>query len=147
MLKHARPSAVAFALSLLLACSGGTSDDGAQAGTPSSDAAAAYEEGLAALNSRRSQAETEAAVAAFERVIDADPEMAAAWSGLAQARMWLQWLYGVPDQLPEAEAAATRAAELAPDDKDTHLALGYVDYYGRGDLDSALGRLDRRSDR
>lgn len=130
---------VLFALPL--AACGGSSDEGAQAGTPSGEAAAAYEEGLAALNSRSNQAETEAAVAAFQRAIDADSELAAAWSGLAQARMWLQWNHRVAGQLPEAEAAAARAAELDPDAKDTHLALGYVDYYGRGDLDSALGHF------
>ena len=141
MLRLARPAVAVLACSLFHTACGGTSEDGAQPGTSSDEAAAAYEEGLAALNSRRSQGETEEALAAFQRATEADAEFAAAWSGVAQSRMWLRWIYGVPDQLTEAEAAAARAAELAPDSKDTHLALGYVDYYGRGDLSGALGHF------
>lgn len=132
---------LATAVVLLLLITGCGRGEGGDAGSSSEAAVAAYEEGMEALNRRSGLTDVEASVAAFERAVEADPEFTAAWSGLAQARMWLQWNLGVPDQLPLAEAAAARAAELDPDAKDTHLALEYVDYWGHGDLDGALGHF------
>jgi tetratricopeptide (TPR) repeat protein len=132
-----RSAAAILILSILLAGCADTSED-AEGASPPRAAVEAYEEGMDLLNRRLGRTDTEAAVAAFERAVEADPEYTAAWSGLARARAWLQWNLGVADQLPLAEAAAARADELDPDAVETHLALGYVDYWGHADLDGAL---------
>ena len=105
---------------------------------PSEEAVAAFDAATEAQNRRAGRADADAAVEGFERAVEIDPDFAAAWAGLAQARIWLEFNQGVAGQLAPAEAAAARAAELAPDAGETHLALGYIAYRGHGDLDGAL---------
>ncbi len=125
------------ALLSLGACAPG--GDSADAVSP--EALAAYESGREALERRRGRADADAALAGFERAVEADSEFADAWSGIAQARMWLLQNFGETGQLAGAEAAAARARELAPNASETHLALGYVAYWGKADFDGALAHF------
>jgi tetratricopeptide (TPR) repeat protein len=136
---HARTFCALCALSVMVTGCGPR--EGSDVAGGSDEAAASYELGREALDRRNGRADADAAVEGFERAVEADADFAAAWAGVAQARMWLQFNQGVPDQLASAEAAAARAAELAPDAVATHLALGYIDYWGHGDLDGALGHF------
>jgi len=68
------------------------------------------------------------APAMFRRAIELDPDYAHAHAGLADMLAQLVlWRFESPQaMLPEAERAANRALELAPDLAETQIALGHV---------------------
>ncbi len=94
---------VPFCLAGLAACGpdGGAPAD--QTGTSSVEAQAAYDAGSDFLQRRIGRADPDSAVANFRRAVELDPEYAAAWAGLSQAHMWLEFNQGVRDQLPLAQ--------------------------------------------
>jgi class 3 adenylate cyclase/TolB-like protein len=79
----------------------------------------------------------------FERAIELDPGFARAWGYLAycEARsVMCGWRDA--SELADAEAAARRAVELAPDDYSVHWDLAFV-HLNRGEFERALSEYDR----
>jgi TolB-like protein/Flp pilus assembly protein TadD len=76
----------------------------------------------------------------IEQAIALDSTYAAAWALLSQVRM--QRYFASEDRsaanLAAGRAAAERARRLAPDAPETHLALGYVAYWGSRDYAGAM---------
>ena len=133
------PRSGLVAFMLVAGCSGG--DTGAlteDGGTISAEALAEYTAGTEFFDRRIGRADADSAVARFGRAVELAPDHAASWAGLSQARMWLEFNQGVAGQLPLAQQAAARAETLAPDAAETHMAKGYVAYWGLADLDTAL---------
>jgi serine/threonine-protein kinase len=77
--------------------------------------------------------------AAFER----DPQFAEALALLARGRLLNYWLYydRRESELERARGEAERAVALRPDSAESHLALGYYNYYGRLDYEAALAEF------
>lgn len=78
------------------------------------------------MDKEMSEENLERAAALFRQAIEADPQYAAAWSGLSQALLeMVGWFYRDETEfLPEAWLAAERAVALNPNLTDAHLALG-----------------------
>jgi serine/threonine-protein kinase len=72
--------------------------------------------------------------------VEADPEFAAAWAALAQARAW-QIRNGVETDTTGAREALDRAAALAPEARETIVAQGVYLYYARADFVAADDRF------
>ncbi len=73
-------------------------------------------------------AEFEQAAALFQQAIEADPDYAPAYVGLAQA-YWIRWVWGVlsaDEAVPQALAAITRALQLDPHLAEAHAVLGQI---------------------
>jgi TolB-like protein len=68
----------------------------------------------------------DAAVGMFELALDFDPEYAPAHAGLADALTELYSIREDRELLARAEAAATRAVDLAPELAETHISHGHV---------------------
>jgi len=83
-----------------------------------------------------------AAIPLYRQAIDKDPKFALAWARLSYAESELAWFGGggqnVKQLTAQARTDAERALALAPDLSASQLALGYSDYWGRGDYASAL---------
>jgi TolB-like protein/cytochrome c-type biogenesis protein CcmH/NrfG len=83
-----------------------------------------------------------AAIPLYRESIEKDPKFALAWARLSYAESQLAWFGGagenVKQLIAQARADAERALALAPDLSAAQLALGYTDYWGRGDYDAAL---------
>ncbi len=93
------------------------------------EAAGEVEAGRALWSTRRGE-DLIASVPHFERATELAPELASAWSGLADS-LALLGLYGVwlpADSLPQAKAAALRALELDPALAQAHASLGLARY-------------------
>jgi TolB-like protein/DNA-binding winged helix-turn-helix (wHTH) protein/Flp pilus assembly protein TadD len=88
------------------------------------------------------------ALAYFNEAIDADPNYAQAYSGLADTYAVLgDWQYGVmstKEALPKAKAAAVKAVELDSSLSEAHTSLGYSLRAFDWDFDSA-GKEFRRA--
>jgi len=71
------------------------------------------------------------AIAYFDRAIDADPDYAKAYSGLADSYALLgDWEYGImtpQEAFPRAKAAATRALVLDDDLSEAHTSLAFIE--------------------
>lgn len=80
------------------------------------------------LIARRSEPSLRAAVEAFRKAVEADPDYAQAWSGLADGLALLPSFSPTPvgEVLPEARRAAERAVSLDPGLGEAHAALGLV---------------------
>lgn len=82
------------------------------------------------------------AIALYQQAVAADPGFALALARMSIVQSWLDHFGGGgmdQQQLrADARANAERAAKLQPGLADTQLALGYADYYGRGDYEVAL---------
>jgi TolB-like protein/Tfp pilus assembly protein PilF len=77
---------------------------------------------------RTAQAETDKAIALFERAVEIDPDFALAWAGLSRVHQ-VQAGYGfapIDDGFERARKAAQRAIALAPDLAEGHIELGLV---------------------
>lgn len=63
----------------------------------------------------------------FLKAIEADPDYALAWAGLAQTTVWLAtWAEDTPERRKEAEEASGRALALAPERAESHTARGHA---------------------
>ncbi len=75
-----------------------------------------------------SDADLEKALGYFEKALDADPQYARAWCGIAE--VWDVYGYTerrpVPDAYEKAKAAARKALELDPDLADAHAVLAHA---------------------
>ena len=97
-----------------------------------SEAMRLYERGRALLD-QRSAAGISSAILHFERAIDADPNLARAWTGLADALL-VQLTYGHsddPKNIERAELALQRAIDIDPDLAEAWTALGTLEYQRR----------------
>ena len=72
--------------------------------------------------------------------VAADPQFAAAWAALAQARAW-QVRQGVETDTTGARQALDRAAALAPEARETIVAEGVYLYYAKADFAAADARF------
>ena len=120
-------------------------DDGiVRQGTTNVDAYGLYLQGRFHLN-RRTATSLGLAAEAFSKAVEADPEYAPAYSGLADAHL-LQERYGVvaPGQsLPEAMRAAMRAVELEPTSAEAHASLAYARELVDWDIPGARREFER----
>jgi len=98
-----------------------------------------YSRGIMEWDLRESPSNAQRAAELFQEATEQDPEFAAAWAALSEARMWLFWNFpGFQEQAEMAREALNRALDLAPEAVETRLALGYFHFYGRGDSQEAL---------
>ncbi|HKZ11116.1 MAG TPA: tetratricopeptide repeat protein [Rhodanobacteraceae bacterium] len=83
-----------------------------------------------------------AAIPLYQQAIKHDAGFALAYARLSYAESQLAWFGGggmnVKQIRAQARADAEQALKLAPDASASQLALGYSDYYGRGDYAGAL---------
>ena len=90
------------------------------------DAYRLYAEGLTGLDSRTEEG-LRHALDRFKRAVERDPRYAPAWARLAEALLLSGfYVYELPDDAPEPEAAARRAVEMDPGLPEAHTALGIV---------------------
>ncbi len=79
----------------------------------------------------------------YEEAIKLDPKFALAFARLSQLHSWVYYLLEpTPDRLGKAKAAADQARQLQPDLPETHLALGYLAYYGNRDYAGAMSEFE-----
>ena len=80
------------------------------------------------------------AAAYYREALARDPQFALAAAGLARSKLARHWNIGPisADELAEAKTLAERAVALAPDNAETHLALGFYYYWGQRQYDLAL---------
>ncbi len=88
-----------------------------------------------------------AALPLYRQAIALDSRFALALARLSYVESELAWLNGgggldVKQLIAQARADADRAVELAPNSAVTHLAIGYSEYYGRGDYAGARKAFD-----
>ncbi|MGA9853062.1 MAG: tetratricopeptide repeat protein [Gammaproteobacteria bacterium] len=83
-----------------------------------------------------------AAIPLYRQAVGQDPNFALAWARLSYNESELAWFGGggldVKQLNQQARADAERALQLQPNLAAAHLAVGYSDYWGRGDYDAAL---------
>ncbi|HET7929984.1 MAG TPA: tetratricopeptide repeat protein [Rhodanobacteraceae bacterium] len=83
-----------------------------------------------------------AAIPLYQQAIAQAPNFALAYARLSYAQSELAWFGGadmdVKQLVAGARSNAEQALKLAPNLPAAHLALGYCDYYGRGDYAAAL---------
>ncbi|RPJ44147.1 MAG: hypothetical protein EHM19_07230, partial [Candidatus Latescibacterota bacterium] len=91
---------------------------------------------------RLTEEDSRSAVLLYEKAVELDPKFAEAWAALGRARVWLKWNYGHEGELARAEEAVNEARRLAPDEAETHMALGEFYYYGSRDYTKALEHFE-----
>jgi TolB-like protein/Flp pilus assembly protein TadD len=116
--------------------------DLAEAPTDNLEALDLYYQGLDAYRGRGGivTSDSRNAVHFLDRATELDPDFAAAWAALAQARAWLIRI-GMVSDTTATRAALERAAALAPDARETKLAEGVYLYYARADFAGAADRF------
>ena len=97
--------------------------------TTSSEAHAAYLQGRYLLN-RRTEAGLRQSLESFSQALRADPQLALANAGIADAYSTLAWLeFARPrNAFPRARSAALRAIAMDPALAEAHTALGFVSF-------------------
>jgi eukaryotic-like serine/threonine-protein kinase len=80
------------------------------------------------------------AVQSYQQAVQLDPEFALAFAELSKAHGKLYYLrYDNSDERrSQSEQVVNRAVELAPDAPETHIALGYYQFWVRRDVEEAL---------
>ena len=86
--------------------------------------------------------EAQNAVEMFEKAIAADPDFAVAIAALAKEQMWLAWNFGKTEYIEQAKQSVEKAAKMAPDLAETHLAQGFYYYWGSRDYKKALREFE-----
>jgi TolB-like protein/predicted Zn-dependent protease len=90
------------------------------------------------------------AIALYRQAIARAPGFALALARLSYAESVLAWFRGGGEDVEQLQSDARRHADevlsLAPDLPDAHIALGFSDYYGRGDYPAALRDFRRALD-
>ncbi|MGB9429902.1 MAG: tetratricopeptide repeat protein, partial [Gammaproteobacteria bacterium] len=83
-----------------------------------------------------------AAIPLYRQAVEQDPDFALAWARLSYNESELAWFGGGGEDVKQlnqqAHADAERALQLQPKLSASHLAVGYNEYWGRGDYDAAL---------
>lgn len=83
-----------------------------------------------------------AAIPLYRQAVEQDPNFALAWARLSYNESELAWFGGGGEDVQrlnqQARADAERALQLQPDLAAVHLAIGYNEYWGRGDYAAAL---------
>jgi TolB-like protein/Flp pilus assembly protein TadD len=80
----------------------------------------------------------------YEKAIRLDPAFALAQARLSHLESWMFYaIEPLPARAQKARAAADEALRLEPDLAESHLAMGYVQYYVNRDYDAALSELAR----
>lgn len=83
-----------------------------------------------------------AAIPLYRQAVEQDPNFALAWARLAFNESQLAWFGGGGEDVKQlnqqARADAERALQLQPNLSAAQLAIGYTEYWGRGDYDAAL---------
>ncbi len=87
---------------------------------------------------RYAEEDAQLAVRMYQRAVQLDPTFALAYAALAQAHLFLSWVFVETSELPKAQAALDRAQHLGPELAETHLARGFYYYWGSRDYDHAL---------
>jgi TolB-like protein/Flp pilus assembly protein TadD len=78
----------------------------------------------------------------YEKAIKLDPTFALAYARLSQVESWMFYaIEPLPARAQKARDAAGEALRLQPDLPESHLAMGYVNYYVDRDYDAALNEL------
>ena len=78
----------------------------------------------------------------YEKATQLDPSFALAFARLAHIESWIYYLFDpTPERLTKARKAAAEAMRLQPGLPESHLAAGYVAYYGDRNYESALGEF------
>ncbi|HET7161962.1 MAG TPA: tetratricopeptide repeat protein [Rhodanobacteraceae bacterium] len=84
-----------------------------------------------------------AAIALYRQAVAQAPDFALAYARMSYVESDLAWFGGggmdVKTLAADAREHANVALEIAPDLPAAHLAIGYCNYFGRGDFDAALG--------
>jgi TolB-like protein/Flp pilus assembly protein TadD len=79
----------------------------------------------------------------YEKATQLDPSFALAFARLAHVESWIYYLFDPrPERLTKARNAATEAMRLQPGAPESHLAAGYVAYYGDRDYARALSEFE-----
>ena len=79
----------------------------------------------------------------YEKATQLDPSFALAFARLAHIESWIYYLFDpTPERLTKARNAASEATHLQPDAPESHLAAGYVAYYGNRDYERALREFE-----
>jgi len=82
------------------------------------------------------------AIVFFRKALAKAPDFALAHARLSYAESWLAFNDGdggdVQQLIADSRAQAQQALDLAPGLAESHLAIGYYDYYGKSDYDAAL---------
>jgi TolB-like protein/Flp pilus assembly protein TadD len=93
-------------------------------------------------NTNYDTASMKAAIPLYQQAVQEDPDFALAWARLSYTESELAWFGGggqSPKQLgQQAREDAEHALRLKPDLAAAHRAMGYSDYWGRGDYAAAL---------
>ena len=80
--------------------------------------------------------------ALYEKAIQLDPTYALAYARLSHLQSWMFYaVEPLPARAQKARDAAGEALRLQPDLPESHLAMGYVNYYVDRDYDAALNEL------
>ena len=116
--------------------------DLARAPTENLEALDLYYQGLEHYRNRSGYgfASARRAESTLTAAVEADPQFAAAWAALAQARAW-QLRNGVETDTTGAHQALDRAVALAPEARETIVAEGVYLYYAKADFAEADERF------
>ena len=114
----------------------------ASAPTKNLEALDLYYEGLVYYLDRATGENSRRAESAFASAVQEDPQFAAAWAALAQARAWRLRLGATTDAAGVREAL-DRAIALAPEARETALAEGIYLYYAKADFAAAADRFQK----
>jgi TolB-like protein/class 3 adenylate cyclase len=114
----------------------------ASAPTKNLEALDLYYEGLAYYLDRATGENSRRAEAALASAVQEDPQFAAAWAALAQARAW-RLRVGDTTNAKGVREALDRAIALAPEARETALAEGIYLYYAKADFAAAADRFQK----
>ena len=80
------------------------------------------------------------AIDLYREAVAQDPSFALAWAQMSLVHSWMHWFSvdDSPEQVRLADEAAQRAISLNSHIGETHLAVGYVAYWGRRDYGTAM---------
>ena len=84
------------------------------------------------------------AIALYQEAIAKDSGFALAYARMSHAHSWAHWFSvdDSPERVQLAEEAARKAMALNPQLAETHLAAGYVAYWGRRDYATAMAEFE-----
>ena len=79
----------------------------------------------------------------YEKATQLDPSFALAFARLSHIESWIYYLFDpTPERLAKATVTASKAMRLQPDLPESHLAAGYLAYYGNRDYARALAEFE-----